>query len=243
MRLLLASLLLFYSSFLVANTITVWGEIYPPFGYVEDGKPAGMSSEITTLLLKTANIEVDQWIMAPWGRVYLSGTHNPNTLIYTVGRTSDREDKFFWIGPIAPPGAYLYKLKSRIDIHPKSYDDLKKYVIGGLISGGMTERLIGEGFNVSPVAKNQQNIHRLIRERVDVIIMTSIQMKYYIDELGYDPNVFESVWSLTNKDSGQYHIAINKETDPKTLKMLQQAFDEISKNGQLKVIQNRYLVE
>ena len=70
-----------------------------------------------------------------------------NILIYSIGRSPEREKLFKWIDIISPYEVYFYKLKSRKDISIKNLEDAKKYRIGGVNNDIRTQYLLGKGFS------------------------------------------------------------------------------------------------
>jgi len=55
-------------------------------------------------------------------------TQNPDTMLFSVVRTEEREPLFHWIGVVCDVRSYLYKLKSRDDITAEKLSDLKKFL-------------------------------------------------------------------------------------------------------------------
>ena len=71
-----------------------------PWTFGENGKAKGYVSEIVIEILSRLGGEQTEIQILPWTRAYRYLTQGPNTMIFSVGRTSDREDLFHWVGPV-----------------------------------------------------------------------------------------------------------------------------------------------
>ncbi len=86
----------------------------PPFNMLDGETPSGFATDI---LREVTQAGLDHHIQfLPWPRALLHVKHDPNTLIYTISRTPEREQQFEWIGPFARHQGHFYKLSSRTDM-------------------------------------------------------------------------------------------------------------------------------
>src|SRR5215470_11626060 len=83
-----------------AHALTLVTEENPPFNYTEQGKVAGLSTEIVAELGKRSGIPLQIQSM-PWEKAYIAAQRDKETCIYSTARLENRERIFFWIGPIA----------------------------------------------------------------------------------------------------------------------------------------------
>jgi polar amino acid transport system substrate-binding protein len=60
----------------------------------------------------------------PWARAYRIAATRPNTLIYSIARTS-RENQFIWLGQIAYMQRVFYRLHGETGITPQSLEQVK----------------------------------------------------------------------------------------------------------------------
>ena len=224
---------------LFAQSIRIWGEIFPPLGYEENGKKAGMVTEIVQYLIQDSGIQVEKWIMAPWARAFYEAKKNPNTLLYSVVRKPDREDLFHWIGPVSDRNIYLFKLRSRTDIVVNSWEDVKKYEVGSLIAGASTENLESHGIRPQKEPTIEQNVNKLLAGRVDLTDLLDYSLAFIAKQQGVPYATFEKVWLAD--DSKKYYVVLNKKTSPKIVDALQNSFEKMKKNGKLQEILNKYL--
>jgi polar amino acid transport system substrate-binding protein len=64
------------------------------------GNIAGRNTQLVKDILARAGLKADFQVL-PWARAYRMAATRPNTLIYSIARTSTRESQFIWLGQIA----------------------------------------------------------------------------------------------------------------------------------------------
>jgi polar amino acid transport system substrate-binding protein len=239
MKTLIFALSLFCSLHVSAvEPLEIWGERYAPLGYSQNDTPAGMVTEIVRHLIKDSGIQVRNWKLAPWARVYMQGKTIPDTLIYTVVRQPDREDLFHWIGPVSDRNIYIYKLASRRDIVIHSWDDIKHYKVGSLLAGASTQNIQAHGIKPEKSETVAINFKKLLYGRVELVDMLDLSVAYFSRKHGLSPGFIEKVWLADN--GKKYYIALHKETSPETVRLLQASFEKMRANGVLAKIQQKY---
>jgi polar amino acid transport system substrate-binding protein len=87
----------------------------PPFNYEEGGAPRGLGTEVLQAIAADAGLEL-HIVFLPWQRALREVEQKPDTLIFTLARTPERETRYEWIGPFAPRKVYFWKLKARRDL-------------------------------------------------------------------------------------------------------------------------------
>ena len=116
---------LFVAGISHAQNITLVTENYPPFQIKESGKPPqGFAIELVEAMKKYAGIN-EKIEVYPWARAYNMALIKPNTFIFSLARTKEREDLFKWIGDYFMATTAIYALKSRTDIVITSLEDAK----------------------------------------------------------------------------------------------------------------------
>ena len=122
-----------------AQSITFLTEHNPPFNFAQDGKPAGISTDVVNEMIKRAGIKASFEIL-PWDRAYLRAQTDKETCLYSTARLENREKLFGWIGPIA---ANRWVLVAKDDFRGaiKTDADARKYKIGAVRSDAKVEFL------------------------------------------------------------------------------------------------------
>ncbi|MFD2271054.1 substrate-binding periplasmic protein [Undibacterium arcticum] len=145
----------------------------PPLNYEEQGVVTGYSTELLQAVLQTAGLSAPISIL-PWARAYQTAQTQPNTIIYSIVRTAEREPLFDWIGPISKRQIFLFKLRARKDVEVSTLSDARKYRIGAVREMAATQQLIKQGFNpeesLDLAPTDESNVKKLFLNRVDLIV-------------------------------------------------------------------------
>ncbi len=227
-----------------AEPITAVTEEMPPFNYTENGIITGFSTEIVRAALTEAGIEAD-FKSYPWKRAYKMALSNPNTLIYSIGRNPEREDKFKWVGIIAPVNIYFYTLKSRDDITVESLQDAKKYTIGTVSDDYTTQFLTSQGFkNLDMTNSYSLNIRKLFNDRIDLILVDELTIASLIREEAESGKPFtvsqlEKAFFVEDLSTGMY-MAYSLATSDDIVRKSKEALEKIKDNGTFDRIMDTY---
>ncbi len=222
LKLLLISLLLISTPLLSSPTFTTVTENLPPFQEIKNNVIQGETTAIVKKTLKCANIK-SEFLMLPWNRAYDTALNNANTLIYSMARTLERENKFLWIGPLQQTSVNLYKLKSRKDIQIQTFEDIRNYRLG-LLRGGFIVKLFTnanftEGKDFTLNDNNESRLRMLFAGRYDLIDALDIQMLKLLEKTQHNMDELEVVMPLVNDET--LYLAINRKANPQLVKILQ----------------------
>jgi len=128
---LLAINLLILSASANAQELKLITENAPPNSFMINDKLTGRAVEIVQAVLKEIGMTKQKINIYPWARGYNMLETRQNIALFATSRTQHRENLFKWAGPISNNEVNFYKLKSRKDIHATTFEDLKKYSVGG----------------------------------------------------------------------------------------------------------------
>lgn len=204
-----------------------------PYNYLENGKPAGISTEILQQVLKKLGIKW-QTEFLPWSMAYNMAVNQPNILLYSMLKTEDREALFHWVGPLFTDHMSVYKKKDRGDIHAKSVEDLKKYTVGAIRENYDSQYLLKKGFiekkNMVLVDSQEENIGNLGNGKVDAISLTASQFHTQVKSLGFKETDFTSMFDL--KDiSNDIYMVFSLQTPKELVRQFQAALDEFKSSS------------
>jgi len=244
-RRLIGALLLYLSITTVhGDPLRVVTEHWPPFNHQENGEVVGLSSEIVRATLERAGLNYQIEVL-PWARAYRRASQTPNTLIYTIARTAEREAQFKWIGPFAERRIHLFKLKTRQDIQISRFEDLKAYRIAIYYEDATHQELLKLGFppeQLALITAENSNTLMLARGRVDLIPGNAFSLAHQLEEpdmqgiLNYQE--LEKAWLLF--DQGGYYMAFNRETPDELVERVRQAFVQLEREGRIQQLIERY---
>jgi polar amino acid transport system substrate-binding protein len=113
-----------------AQSVTFLTEENPPFNFAQAGKPAGLSTEIVSEMIKRAGLAARFEVLV-WDTAYRRAQADKNTCLYSTARIESRERLFRWIGPIAA-NKYVLVAKNDFAATIKTDADARKYKIGAV---------------------------------------------------------------------------------------------------------------
>ncbi len=234
-----------FEALVFAETIKVVTEELAPYNYTEKGVLTGFCTEIVQAILKEINIQGDFQSM-PWARAYDSALRNENVLIYSIGRTPQREMLFKWVGPIAPANNYLFALASN-NIKISQLADAKKYQIASVNADVGEQFLESQGFlkgkNLQSSVKYQLNYEKLKLRRVDLWVMNEMAAYHLVRQAGDDPaKILVRAYKLQLSENG-YFIAFSHKTSDKVIDRFNIGLENIKKKGIFDLIKKKWLLE
>lgn len=238
--------LLIISSNAFGKGIKVIAEEWPPFSFQNNESITGFAIEIIEELIKDAGLEQDGSIeIWPWARALIEIQKRSNILITAMNRSKDRENLFKWVGPISPRQIWLYKLASRDDISLRSLEDAKSYQIGVVKGSSSASYLIKNDFIESTALQTitfeVQNIKKLLLGRVDLIAFSLSEVAWQLKRQTPPVSISMVEPTLLISDDTQYYIALSKQVPDSIIIQLQNAFDQLKKDGRYKKIWQKYM--
>ncbi|WP_416306848.1 substrate-binding periplasmic protein [Neptunicella sp. SCSIO 80796] len=227
-----------YLPSLICNAqIQVVTEVSPPHQTFEQGRIGGASTELVRTILDQAGIDAEISIY-PWARAYHIAVSQPDTLIYNIARTPEREHKFRWICPIASYNFGFIAL-ANADFQIHSLSDAKQHITAvqrgdfsaqWLQQNGFTEMqhlLFTPGIEQSWQLLRNGKVDLIIDDpaTIDAMLVkypdTKVKILYYIDSLR------QKTW-----------LAANIDTDQSTLDKLADAFAQVNQTSEYKNLMN-----
>jgi polar amino acid transport system substrate-binding protein len=213
-----------------------------PLNYEEQGVVTGYSTELLQAVLQTAGLSAPISMM-PWARAYQTAQTQPNTIIYSIVRTAERESLFDWIGPISKRQIFLFKLRARKDVEVNTLADARNYRIGAVREMAATQQLIKQGFkpdeNLDLAPTDESNVKKLFLNRVDLIAALDWSAYFLAKQNGHSATELEPVMLLDN--SHAYYFALNKQSDATLTDKLNQAFEKVRASGQMDKLRSKYV--
>lgn len=100
-----------------------------PYSYMEHGVLQGLGIDVARILADRAGYRISIETQ-PSTRALKTAETEPSVLVFSLFRTPERENLYYWIGPISFTEIWLYKLRSRTDITIKTLQDAKQYLVG-----------------------------------------------------------------------------------------------------------------
>jgi len=199
--------------------------------YQDGNKVKGPSAEIFNLLMAQAGLD-ENVEFYPWSRAYKIAETRPNTIILSMVRTKEREDKFIWLIKISSLVRAFISLKSTPQHFVTSIEQAKSKLVVVVRDSYGHRSLLKNGFsnedNLYAVASHQEAINLFEQGKVDLIYTDPNVIKNYYASLNLEGDEFINYVLLpeTRRDG---YIAINRKSDPKLVTKLQQSAFQVEK--------------
>ena len=222
-----------------AIALTLLTEENPPFNYTEKGKLVGSGAEIVAEMAQRAKLPAKTEVL-PWERAYVRAQAEKETCLFSTARLENRERLFLWVGPIAINVWVVYG-PSSFKTPIRSLVDLKPYRIGGVVGDAKPEYLRENGVtNIRALPDDRQNPPRLSLPSDDADhIDLWVAGLYGAKELAKSVNVTDLKPVYTVRELPLY-LACSPQTNPATLKALNDALESLKADGTLKRVTTDY---
>lgn len=224
--------------------VRILTEEFPPYNYTAQGKITGLATEVVEAVLKEVGLQGRIQSM-PWARAYETARNTPGVLIYSIGRTPERDKHFKWVGVIAPTVYYLYGQPGRA-YRVDSLGAAKPYQIGTVNEDVGEQFLVGQGFvkghNLQSSVKYEHNYEKLKAGRIDLWIMSELTANYLARQAGDDPTLtLAKVYRIPELSSDGYYMAFGMHTSDATVAQFRTGLEAIKRNGTFDRLQRKWL--
>lgn len=217
----------------------VMTEEFNPFGfYQEDGQLTGVAVEITRLLLKEMK-HPDNIRVLPWARAYRNIETQPNQILFAMARTTERESKFQWVGPILSDNIYLFQGAKNPIFYTRLTQARKAEYIA--VSRGFPEQNFLEDmdfYNLVLTHNPESNVKLLLCGRVDLIAAGATVIDDMVKQAGFSQDDIKRTGiKLFGTD---LYIALSKNIPLDQVQRWQNALDKLKKQPEYNEIIKRY---
>jgi len=213
--------------------LTILTEQYPPFNYIEDGELQGLSYELLALMLADLDQTelLDSIQLVPWSRGYQLVQHQPNTLLFSMVRTEQRENLVAWVGPILTNYAACIgktELISEFTARPRAESLRGKAV--GVIRKDVVDQLVRADADFSQarievIDYPSQAVELLEHDRLDLWCYTKEAVQFYFNQKGVALSNYTTLVDLG--PSGELYYSLHRDTEPVIVNTLQTALDRL----------------
>jgi polar amino acid transport system substrate-binding protein len=185
-------------------------------------------------------MEIKQIRFVPWKRAMSMSEHDKNCLMFSVSRTPEREERFYWIGQISPYKVTLYRHKDGPEVSPETLDELANYRFGTQAGGAFEELLARKGItDIASVTYARRAIKMAQLGRVDFTPLVHSSFYYRMEQYGLDPNDFVPTLDIDELSKELWLIA-GKKTEPEVIAALKRAYQRLEQQGLLNQLVKAY---
>lgn len=228
-----------------AVPLRVVTELSPPHQTLVNGEVVGLSTTLVQQILREAGLSARIEIF-PWARSYRLASSQPNTLIYNMARTVERESQFHWIGTVASYQLGFVALAHRKDIAIHSLQDARPYSIAIQRDDLSANFLQQQGFLVGTelvvAADIIESWQLLVHGKVDLVIDDPVALTEMAKLLAISAEQVRFVYAIPELAQHTW-LAASLQTSPQLILQLQQAHAVVEKTAfYQQVMQSRYSV-
>lgn len=221
--------------------LIVLTEELPPYSFIKDGRPAGFSTEIAEKIIKTSGLPY-QLHVALWEGAYTKALNEENVLIFSMMRTSQREDLFYWVGHLAPTKVRLWKLTNRTDINNNKTEDVLPFSIALLKNGAgdlyVRQHPLLRDARLFNYRYMEQIIPLLTSKRIDLIASLDLAVYAQLDKSNLSYRDITPVYNLL-EGHGLY-LALSKKSDKSIYQQLVKAYIVVRNSGFIETLRAVY---
>lgn len=215
-------------------------ESLPPLNYEEGGHTRGFSVELLRLMAREAGLPLEIRVM-PWQRAMQSAAAQPNSLLFSLTRTPERESQFQWVGPISPRRILIYRLTRRPELQPAHLQALAGLRTGVVRDSASARQLLAEGLREDQLElglDDATNLRKLLAGRMDLIVLLDWAAAWHLHQHKLPMRTLTPVLPLDTARS--YWFGLPPDTDPALVKRLQEALDKLRRDGRYEALRKRY---
>lgn len=235
---LLALCTLLLSGSAIAQTLALYCEEDRPLQfYGADGKLTGFTVEIVQEIQKRIGNR-DKIQVVPWARGLDKINNYPNTLLFSMARTPEREEAYQWIGPIMSNIYGLYaKADSKLRIN--SIDEAKRLDLIGVYRNDIRDQTLTRlGFtNLDRASSNISSFKKLMMGRITAYTDSKLGVESLAIASGYKPSDVKLIFELFK---GELYIAASKNTDKQIVDQWNLALEQMKQDKTFAKIEQKY---
>lgn len=209
-----------------------------PYNFKKNNRIQGLGFDVANTLAQRAGYTLKAEAL-PWTRALLTARNEPAILIFSIVRIPEREDSYYWIGPIARSEIWFYKLSNRTDISVKNMADVRRYLVGDTASNATLPYLIRNGIKVDTAPSDISSCRKLKIGRVDLVPLDLRAAVVFSSACDIPGEQIEKTLLLTH--SSNLYIALGKNTDPEVVSHLNAEFNAMVKDKTLQKISNQWM--
>lgn len=225
--------------------LSVVSEDWPPYNYLgSNGDPQGLSTDIVKAVLRQAGLPARIQIY-PWARALFLARNKPNTLIYSMARSREREAHFIWIGELVRRNDWFYRATGHRSVAPATLSEVKSCCSVCLVNKDIVEEdLLRQGFeprkHYVTTASFGDCMKMVQNGSVQLLVNSPIDLAW---EIRNHPDVktgFEPVLPLTSSNQEPLYLAASLGTSPDIVRRLRAAFQSLQQSGQIEQIRRQF---
>ncbi|QRM18729.1 transporter substrate-binding domain-containing protein [Dechloromonas sp. TW-R-39-2] len=222
----------------MATELTILSEEWPPITFSNNKVPDGMAVEVVNAI--QARLGNPQAIaIVPFARAYSLLLSTPNIMLFTIGRSDEREKLMTLLGPIAIAKTQVFTRKGNAARLIAQGDAIHKLPISTYRHSIFAKTAEIQGFTAIELAATPQiTANMLMRGRVEMWVDGSLAIPAILKEAGYSIDDVEPVMTL---DSLELYLAFSPGTNSQTINAWEKTLRDMKQDGTFGRIHQKWL--
>lgn len=240
MKRLAGCLLSFLTFTAVAADLNMLTDNHPPLHFQQGNAMVGFGVDVVQALADTAGDQV-HFRQVPLLRALRVASTEPATGVFTVLRTAERDSQYQWVGPLMEVETALFstdsnrqRVRSLLEAsHQGRIAVPRKWLVYGYLQKQDLSNLYG--------VQTPEQMMRLARlGRTEFVVADTLSVTRMAREEGVPPEQLHYQIPLMKQAT---YIAFSPQTDARQIARWQQTLDEMSRDGRLEKLKQRWLVD
>lgn len=211
-------------------------EDYPPFNMPGDipGEVRGISTDIVRQLMRREE-RPHRIKLYPWQRAINMAQTTPDTCVYSMSRTPEREALYVWIGPLVHNNWVLFARETDATASMLSkIEDSKDKRIGSYQGDAIVPWLQSRGYKVDVAPRDELNPRKLLAGRIDLWATGGLIGQYLLRQ----QRIGGIVPRLTFNQTSMY-LACHRDMPADEAKQLNHQLQQMREDGSIAAIYKR----
>ncbi|WP_338802337.1 transporter substrate-binding domain-containing protein [Pseudomonas sp. RSB 5.4] len=207
---------------------------HPPLHFQQGDQLVGYGVDVVRALAEQTGDRIDLQ-QVPLLRALRTASETPNTGVFTVLRTDERDDRYQWVGPLIEVETALYQppVKTLQQADQAGRISVpRKWLIYSYLQQQNLKNLDG-------VETPEQMMRLFSLGRTDFVVSDTLSTAALARTQGMEPGRLQYQIPLMKQDT---YIAFSRQTDPGQVQRWQQALETLRADGRMEQIRQRWLM-
>ena len=218
--------------------LTVVTEDFAPFNYINSKNEIdGQSVRIVNEIMKRTNQQSTIKLLS-WQDAYEMAKSGPNTILFSIAKTNERENEFKWVGPIGfwEYGFYAHKNTS---LNIQSLESAKNVKSICVVKDDARHQILMQS-NFTNLVLSQSDVQcaqMIANSQVDLWLGSSTNFFEVLNEANLSTDEFNYLHAIRQSD---VYIAFSNDTSDSLVNKWQETLGELKRDGTIKTIDYLY---
>lgn len=212
-------------------TLKVYAGITPGLQYYENETVTGPAFALVDRLMAASGLPYEIHL-TNWAQAHRQFNLDPNSLVFSISRTSSRETKYQWLVNLAKLNLGIAQAKNRAAISVSNFNELKQHKLAVVRSTSTHETLLNHGFienrDFTTVATSKKLVKMAETGMVDFVYYESTLTPIILSMLGYESDFLRPL-PIEVPDNTSIYLAAHPEFDSKFADQIKDTHEQLTR--------------